>query len=106
MTEQMPTLTLYAIRHDPSGCFLPARKNGRGYSHDEPKSHTEAMPRLFFKEIEAKRALTAWLQGVFLMAPGVALDMYDPGEPELTVEARPERKAEEMSIVTVKVKIP
>lgn len=98
-------LTLYAIRHDPSGYFLPARKNGRGYSHDEPRNPIEVLPRFFFKEIEAKRALTAWLQGEFFMRTGVPLDIYDPGEPELTVEARPSRKREEMSIVIVKGEI-
>lgn len=97
-------LTLYAIRHDPSGYFLPARKNGRGYSHDEPQSHAEVMPRLFFKEIEARRALTAWLQGIFSVRAG-GPDQYGGDEPWLDVEEKPGRKREEMSIVTVKGEI-
>lgn len=51
----------FAIRHTPTGMYLPERwRRGRGYSHDEP-SHS--YPRLFPSERSAKQALTAWLQG-------------------------------------------
>ena len=58
---------LYAIRHKPTGHFLPEPKGyaGRGGSFVEPVDcgldHDN--PRLFKSELSAKRALTAWLQG-------------------------------------------
>lgn len=58
---------LYAIRHKPTGHFLPEPKGrmGRGGSFLEPVDcgldHDN--PRLFKSELSAKRALTAWLQG-------------------------------------------
>ena len=58
---------LYAIRHKPTGHFLPEPEGyaGRGGSFVEPVDcglgHDN--PRLFKSELSAKRALTAWLQG-------------------------------------------
>lgn len=102
----MPTLTLYAIRHDPSGHFLPARKRGRGYSHDTPQSASEVIPRLFVKKLGASRALTAWLQGVFTARFELSNDDQANVEEWLDVDHRPERKADEMSVVPVKVRLP
>lgn len=54
--------TAYAIRHKPSGGFLPARwKRSRGFSFDEPS--TDEFPRLFKSERSASMALSAWLRG-------------------------------------------
>lgn len=54
-------LSAWAIRQKSTGYFLPARKNGRGFSFDEPTK--DCFPRLFPSKMSAIRALTAWLQG-------------------------------------------
>lgn len=54
-------LSAWAIRQKSTGAFLPARKNGRGYSFDEPVFG--CFPRLFQSKMSAVRALSAWLQG-------------------------------------------
>lgn len=53
----------WAIRQKSTGNFLPHRRNGRGYSFDEPV--IACFPRLFRSELSAKRALTAWLRGIW-----------------------------------------
>lgn len=51
----------WAIRQKSTRYFLPARKNGRGFSFDEPTK--DCFPRLFKSELSASRALSAWLRG-------------------------------------------
>lgn len=53
----------WAIKHKPSGFFLPTRSQGRnrGYTHDEPTA--DKPPRLFTSERNAKLALGEWLKG-------------------------------------------
>jgi hypothetical protein len=53
-------MTYWAIRHKPSGGFLPAGRK-RGFTHDQPS--TELPPRLFTKRRAAKAALRCWLMG-------------------------------------------
>lgn len=57
--------TLYAIRHVPTGFFLPAAKGkgGNGGSFVEPVDPEKESPRFFPKERNAKQALAAWLKG-------------------------------------------
>lgn len=57
-----PLIKAWAIRQKSTGAFLPARKNGRGYSFDEPSF---GFPRLFKSELSASRALSAWLRGTW-----------------------------------------
>jgi hypothetical protein len=52
---------MYAIRDRESGLFLPAHKQSRGFSFDEPSS--DRKPRLFFNTESAKKAPAAWLRG-------------------------------------------
>lgn len=55
--ELEPFWERFAIRHIPTGRFLPERwRKGRGYSHDEP---SYGFPRLFPSERSAKQALIA-----------------------------------------------
>lgn len=55
-----PLIQAWAIRQKSTGAFLPARKNGRGYSFDVPSF---GFPRLFKSRQAANLALYAWLQG-------------------------------------------
>lgn len=56
-----PFISAWAIRQKSTGAFLPARKNGRGYSFDKPIKG--CFPRLFKSKKAANLALYAWLQG-------------------------------------------
>lgn len=62
-TKHKPLISTWAIRQNSTGYFLPARKNGRGYSFDEPTK--DCFPRLFKSELSATRALSAWLRGTW-----------------------------------------
>ena len=97
-------IELYAIKHKPTGYFLPSRK-GRGYSHDEPQPNGGKLgPRLFFSRIAARNALTAWLMGTF--AREVSLLDFEGNEVEsdLIITPQPHRKREEMKVVVFRAK--
>lgn len=90
------SFVLYAIRHKPTGAYLPMRwESRRGYSHDEPIPG--AVPRLFKNEKAAKAALKAWLAGTWTRH--VSQTYY--GEYDEILETKPveSRKAEEMEVV-------
>lgn len=92
-------MELFAIRHIPSGLFLPHRHQKKGYTHDDPK---EGMPRLFTRRSSATAALRCWLQGEW--SDKGTVDSYtgewDYSGPEPT-KKRPDRKANEMEVVTM-----
>ena len=63
---------LFAIRHKPTGAFLPMRwDKRRGYSFDEPTPG--AVPRLLKTEQAAKAALRAWLAGKWVVTSWIQL---------------------------------
>jgi protein involved in temperature-dependent protein secretion len=84
----------YAVRHKPSGLFIPRLETGkrRGGSHLEPSDKREA--RLFFNIISARAFLSNWLQGKF-----VNTYTSDESEPYLKAIKQPHRKKEDMEIV-------
>jgi hypothetical protein len=96
-------MQLYAIRHKPTGGFLPPPKNrnGRGGSHVEPE--VGCVPRIFPTERAAKSALGQWLLGKF--EHHWIGDEFG-GEEILTVVPQPHRKREEMEIVPVQLILP
>lgn len=53
--------TMYAVRHIPSGNFLPVTK--KGYTTVEPVGIEIAAPRLHKSHRSAKMALQAWCRG-------------------------------------------
>ena len=91
---------IYAIRHKPTGHFLPARKsNRRGFSFDEPLPSGGALgPRVFYSKQSAMNALTAWLQGKFKADTTYSYE----GEADyaITVDPQPHRVRSDMEIVT------
>ena len=95
---------LFAIKHKPSGGFLP--EVSKGYTFSEPD--TTSVPRLFTTKGGAKRALTWWLKGettVKMLGTGWSWDGPDEPEPDWTTKHRPERKEEDMEVVPVLLKL-
>lgn len=101
---------LYAIRHKPTGHFLPEPTGyaGRGGSFLDPVdcSGDGPNPRLFKSELSAKRALTAWLQGKHHAVKESDSDewgrtvVYTVGS---SPEYVPSRKKSEMEIVSFRL---
>lgn len=95
---------MWAIKHKPSGKFLPAPRgrNGRGGTFveiDDP-----GPPRLFHNETSAKSALRFWLAGK------VHVERHYSGAPwgeeieeDWKTIPQPHRKAEDMTIVRVTI---
>ena len=101
----MTTLTKYAIRHVPTGFYLPEPKGraGRGGSHLEPADPKKHHPRLCHTERQAKIVLTVWLQGkVHCYRYG---NEYDFSE-DIEVKPVASRKREDMEIVPVTLTFP
>lgn len=98
---------LYAIKHKPSGGFLPELSGQRaGYTYTEPVKPNESYghPRLFETRGAARRALAWWLKGVTTVnvsiTPSTAFGPEDYDE-DWHTEEKPDRKAEDMEIVPV-----
>ncbi len=91
----------YAIRHKPSGGFLPGLRRRRGHTYVEPELMAKAAPRLHETEKGAKSALWYWLNG--------RMKQYSSwdGEYDIDVDVKPapERKAEDMEIVRIEVRV-
>lgn len=88
-------MEFYAIRHKPSGMFLPAFAKKRGHTNAEP---TDALaPRLFMKAHHAKAALAWWLEGAFYQ---VIVD-FEYGDYDLRSTPKPHRKADDMEVVAI-----
>ena len=98
----MTTMELYLIRHMPSGGYLPAPEtmSGRGGSRMVPTPAEKRPPRLFRSYRAAQSALAMWLKGEF-----VREHSFD-GEDRVRVQSRPNRKKDEMEIVSVVVDLP
>lgn len=85
----------FAIRHLPSGGFLPAVR-GFGFTRTEPTKLEP--PRLFAKIGPCRQALNYWLEGEHLEG----LD-NDEGVTIVKVHLRPDRSAAKMEIVEVEL---
>jgi hypothetical protein len=91
-------MILYAIRHHPTGLFLP-RKEGRGATHREPTARL-SKARLFHRERDARGFLTVWLQGKQTARACMSShESFFEDDIELVLEPVPSRKREEMEIV-------
>ncbi len=104
----------WAIRHKPTGKFLPQSNNKRhGYTHDEPGivESGNRCPRLFGREQDAKTALTWWLKGEtsggwvggpYTNVFGEADDDFDF---EWSTRVVVDRNAGEMEVVRISLKV-
>jgi len=95
--------SFFAIRHRPTGRFLPAL-NSYGFTRCEP-SATDP-PRLFSRQSSASQALNWWLEGEVYEV--IQEDLDSPG-PERSVSLRtfrrPNRKRDDMEIVCISLSI-
>jgi hypothetical protein len=93
-------MQFYAIKHLPTGGFLPARE-GRGHTHSEPE--VGSVPRLFPTARSAKGALVHWLRGHLVVKRGH--DSFTGESYEgYYIEPVPSRVASEMAVVTINLK--
>jgi hypothetical protein len=98
-------IQFWAVRHVPSGGYLPepVGRMGRGGSHVEPS--TTERPRLFMSRRAAVNGLSAWLRGKVHHSSGY--DSYAGEYYENTsLEPVPSRKRDEMEIIEVQLVLP
>jgi hypothetical protein len=102
VSEAKLMATYYAIRHIPSGHFMPGGRRGRGFTHDNPASLEACPPRLFLDRISAQKALTWWLKGE--SCENRSSD-WQTGEIDVWVELVPreDRIPEHMEIVALTI---
>ena len=103
------TIKGYAIRHKPTGEFMPAKmskNSGRGFSFWEPAAGPiyTAIPRLLDTEKQAKLVLAGWLAGKWEYEWSRSGE-YGEEEECYIAPQRPEieRKREDMEIVPLYV---
>lgn len=91
---------LYAIRHIPTGFYLPDTRRGTSRSFVEPMDPDAPyfIPRLFSSRNRAEKALTSWLQGRHIV------EWEDGCSYVGQIRHVPSRKREEMEIVKFKLK--
>jgi len=97
-------MKVYAIRHIPSGGYLPPLPKGYryGFTHVEPT--TARAPRIFDTERSAANALAAWLRGratrpcpspnQLFEGTVITAPLYEP---------TPYRRAEDMEVVPMRL---
>lgn len=103
-------MKVYAIRHIPTGLFMPVPtgKNGSGSSYWDPITESTAvygtpLPRLFPLRRSASSALTQWLRGRHVPVTSSEYNEFRGVYETYTVGAEavhdPSRKADDMEIV-------
>lgn len=94
----------FAIRHKPTGWFLPQRSDMKGGGHTKDEPTPFQPPRLFTRKQDAQCALKWWLKGETNVKMGRHYDSWSGGyeydEDWNTVKV-PYRKEEEMEVVKV-----
>lgn len=95
-------MKFFAIRHKPSGGYLPAGR-GRGFTHDAPS--TNDPPRLFRSRKGALQALRWWLKGC--LYERLVVDSWSEDADRYgTIEQKApeeERRAEDMEVVLLRL---
>ena len=97
-------MKFYAIRHIPSGDFVPAGGKGAGGHTKQPPSPTRP-PRLFETLGAARKALTAYLKGQWEEVVGVS----QTPDADIEIYAEPQkgtaRNPSDWEIVPIELKI-
>lgn len=96
-------MEFWIIRHKPTGGFLPEIQGQRGgYTSTEPQ--LIGVPRLFTTKAGASRALTWWLKGSTRVWRGQD-SFTGEYEEDWSTEVEEHRKAEDMEIIPVLLKL-
>lgn len=99
----------YAIKHLPSGRYLPPGlgHGGRGFTHVEPENPAVYPPRLFLRKQDAKTALSWWLKGKTTVSRA-SYSTFDGSEidEDWHTEPKPDRIADAMAVVQIKMVLP
>lgn len=96
------SIEMFAIRHIPSGHYLPSGygHNGRGGTYQEPvPASVDCLPRFFDNRKTAMRALQAWLRGIY------ESEREEYGTYWSKITPVPSRKAEDMEIVPITLEL-
>jgi hypothetical protein len=97
---RQPPMKLFAIRHEPTQCYLMARDRKRnGGTAEEPlpyKPGGARVPRMFASPSAARKALTCWLKGKYY-TDVAGIEEY--ARAVLKAEPVESRKREQMAIV-------
>lgn len=89
---------MFAIRQKSTGYWLPPFAKKRGHTHAEV--YVGAVPRLFRRRQDAATALRWWLEGAHTQVVD-----FEYGDCDLKVLPRPERKADDMEVVSVQLTV-
>lgn len=95
----------YAVRHIPTGFFLPTTK--KGYTTTEPMDATLISPRLHTSHKRANQAMHAWCRGVHKARWEYSdsdSDYYSGGSmyvEEIKIKPMPKRNLADMEVVEV-----
>jgi hypothetical protein len=96
------TAKFYAIRHKPTGLYLPRRET-KGATHREPTVHLKKA-RFFHRERDARGFLTVWLKGKQTVVPCQSShESFSYDDIRWDLEPVPSRKADEMEVVAFEV---
>lgn len=93
----------FAIRHNPTGRFLPELGKGKGYTHHEPMAQEDAPPRMFTRHSSAANALRFWLKGKMWNSRGQ--DWEGEYYEDLNIQPQPDRIPEDMEVVEITLNI-
>jgi len=100
-------IQLFAIRHIPTGKFMPLTARNRGYTQVEAGDFIElyaaVVPRLFKSRAGARWALNAWLKGAWIQEATMGeygIEGYDPCPPK-TPPA--DRRPEDMEVAVMRL---
>ena len=97
----MITQTMYAIRNNKTGFYMPARDSRhKGATHAPFIDPKKGVPRLFKKYPHALNALYWWLQGKYTLGVSYDGEVYEYTKP------MPDRKPADFDIVEVTLSIP
>lgn len=104
----MTIITRYAIRHNPTGGYLPVPtgRGGRGGSHEEPIvfPNDKRMVRMWPTTSGAKSCLAHWLKGKYYCYPSG--DEFDGYDEDVEIKPQPHRCFDDMEIVPITITLP
>lgn len=101
-------MTLYAIRHKPSGLIMPLLAKNRGYSWwnppQVPSNKELGVPRLLPTRKRAQQCISQWF--ATQNAHRTIIQSYDGEYDDIVDNKNDDRKKEDLEIVEVELQLP